>query len=289
MPRLPRDIEPGVPYHLISRFVDREWFITTEAQRRCYVSFLGRALSNSDWRCFSYAVMSNHVHIGAIAGEQPLDSWVRRVHAPFAGWMNTLHDRIGVMFVRGPKAKPVDPESVGKLIAYIHNNPVRAGVVGDPAATTWTSHRAYVGKASAPSWLHVGEGLALAGFSDRSDFHRWSIDPSRDSEIAEFESEPRTTTKVVRSRVDARVLVAAAAAEFGLPVSRLCSTRRGNDECRAREVAVECAAQMGLSGAAIGVALELSQQAISKIARRVVRSPQLIEQCSRVIARLPMT
>jgi len=55
MPRLPRFIEPGTVYHLISRFVDREWFIKREDERRTYLRLLGRALLDSDWRCFSFA------------------------------------------------------------------------------------------------------------------------------------------------------------------------------------------------------------------------------------------
>src|SRR4051812_19613519 len=99
MPRVPRHIVPGRVYHLISRFVDREWFIAHERERRLYLALLGDAVSASDWRCFSYGVMSNHLHHAFVAGQQSLASWIRRVHSPFADIMNKEHDRIGPMFV----------------------------------------------------------------------------------------------------------------------------------------------------------------------------------------------
>src|SRR5262245_27565079 len=104
MPRRPREIQPGTAYHLISRFVDREWFIRCENERQLYLRLLGRAVQKSDWRLLSFGVMSNHIHLGAVAGRHSLDSWIRAVHSPFADAMNKAYGRIGTMFVRGPKA-----------------------------------------------------------------------------------------------------------------------------------------------------------------------------------------
>ena len=41
MARLPQSIEPGVVYHLISRFVAKEWFIQSDEERRRYLKLLG--------------------------------------------------------------------------------------------------------------------------------------------------------------------------------------------------------------------------------------------------------
>src|SRR5262245_43179245 len=113
MPRKPRSIRIGSAYHLISRFVDREWFIEQENEREHYLMLLGRALEESRWRLITYAVMSNHIHLGAIAGSDPLDRWIRRVHSPFADALNRARNRIGSIFVRGPKASSVEPIDVG--------------------------------------------------------------------------------------------------------------------------------------------------------------------------------
>ena len=68
-------------------------------------------------------------------------------------------------------------ERAGYLGAYIHNNPVRAGIVQNAADSTWSSHRAYIGMEPAPEFLHVAKGLALSGNEDsvrgRQRFHEY--------------------------------------------------------------------------------------------------------------------
>jgi len=272
MPRTPRAMRPGRVYHLISRFVDREWFIATEDERTRYLELLGRALERADWRCFSYAVMSNHVHLGVRAGTQSLESWVRRVHSPFADWMNRTHDRIGNLFVRGPKDIETPPERVGPLIAYIHNNPVRAGIVDAPGANSWTSHRAYLGAVPAPRWLHIAEGLACAGFTDTDLFDAWVRTHPREREVMEAidredaNEDPDTAGDVARPAIDD--IVHLAAESVGISVAQLCSSRRTQSEVLGRRVSVFCAARVGIAGARIAGALCMSQQAVSAIHRR---------------------
>ena len=173
MPRRPRSFQAGVVYHLISRFVASEWFIKTESDRKTYLHLLGRALADSDWRCFAFAVMSNHVHLAVIAGMSPLSSWICDVHGPFAEWINERHARIGSVFVRGPAAIAIQHERAERLVGYIHRNPVRAGVVQHASDSAWTSHRAYLAPGIAPSWLDVDSGLALTRFAEGAALDRW--------------------------------------------------------------------------------------------------------------------
>ncbi|MEO8706639.1 MAG: hypothetical protein ABI867_41825 [Kofleriaceae bacterium] len=173
MPRKPRVIEPGNIYHLISRFVAGEWFIRSPQQRRWYLRLLGNALLGSDWRCFSYAIMSNHIHLGVVAGFSSLASWIRDVHGEFAEDINEQRGRIGSVFVRGPKSRAVRPDGVATLIGYIHQNPVRAGVVEHPVDSDWTSHPVYMGRAERPLWLDMELGLALTDFRDGEALDHW--------------------------------------------------------------------------------------------------------------------
>lgn len=164
----------GVVYHLISRFTAKEWFIESTVERRMYLSLLGGALMTSDWTCFSFAVMSSHIHLGMVAGAQPLATWMRPAHTLFANWLNLRRERIGAVFVKGPNVLTVPAEECARVINYIHYNPVRAGVVSDPADCDWTSHVAYVRGGRAPSWLAVERGLELGGFGTRAEFDTWS-------------------------------------------------------------------------------------------------------------------
>ncbi|CAN5917202.1 hypothetical protein BH11MYX3_BH11MYX3_06230 [soil metagenome] len=307
MPRTLRHNNPGDVYHLISRCVNNEWLIAGDEERFQYLRLLGLALERSDWRCLAYVVMSNHIHLAVIAGTRPLSSWVRRVHSPFAEWINRRHGRIGAVLARGPSDHGVWPESVAKTIAYIHNNPVRAGVAPYARDSDWSSHRAYVGHVAPPAWLHVEEGLARAGFTDPNVFDPWvnqaphdrlSIDASKLRRKAQRRGAIELGTPILGGaaevpllrrpwahvRFDPRQVVEVTAAELGMSVLQLCSRRKSPDIVDGRTVAVSCAHSLGLTGTDIAAALGISQQGAAAILHRVFRDDRLIAARDRVVA-----
>ncbi|MGE0870346.1 MAG: transposase [Kofleriaceae bacterium] len=309
MPRTIRAYIPGSVYHLIARFVNEQWFIQSAEERRRYLHLLGVALSTSDWRCLAYAVMSNHIHLLMIAGATALSSWIRAVHSPFAGWINYRSGRIGPVFVRGPKDHGVEPHNVAKAIAYLHNNPVRAGTARRARNSTWTSHRAYVGLTATPAWLDVSGGLARSGFSDPEEFERWldhapserpDIDLSKIRIAArrhgaielgtptagETNKAPLLARRWAHLRIDPRRVVEATAAELQLSRLELCSRRRTPAFVIARVVVVHCGIALGLTVADLAAALGVSHQAGSAMLRRKIEAPNLIAAYERVYARL---
>jgi len=165
--------KPGQIFHSISDFVGKEWFIETEVERQLYRNVLGLYLPETDWRCFSFAIMSNHVHLGLVAGEQPLADWLRPMHSAFATWINQRRGRNGAVFVRGPEFVAYTRDGVAAMIDYIHNNPVRAGVVRNPRDSDWSSHPIYCGLENRPSWLDVELGLELAGCANAEALEAW--------------------------------------------------------------------------------------------------------------------
>jgi len=214
--------------------------------------------------------MSNHVHIEAVAGRDSLSSWIRRVHSRFADTMNRAHDRIGSMFVRGPKAFVVPPGKVGRVLAYIHNNPVRAGVVQRPADSDWTSHRAYIGATPRPGWLHVDQGLERAGLTKLT-FDEW-VQSSRASAVQQSDQEAFEALELeeavepdARPTVDVDNLVHVVANVVGVSADEMRSRRRQAGHVLARHVLAHSGDRLGLSGAAVARAIGASQQSISKI------------------------
>src|SRR5262249_28730155 len=117
---------PGVVYHCIWRFVDREWLIQDDEDRLTYMRMLGRSLEKSDWRCFAYPLMSRPFRLARLAGATPMASWSKPVHSPFARWMNERYGMLGSLFANRGKDYAIGPAKEASVVAYIHNNPVRA-------------------------------------------------------------------------------------------------------------------------------------------------------------------
>ncbi|MBA3454023.1 MAG: transposase [Deltaproteobacteria bacterium] len=291
MPRSARYNFANTTYHVISRFVDRDWFFSANEERQTYLRMLGCALAQTDWRCLAYALMSNHIHLAMVAGEAPMSSWTKAVNSPFASYMNKRHDRLGPLFAGRGKDYGAVPHKEGQLIAYIHNNPVRAGLVRRAAQSDWSSHRAYSGLATAPVWLHVEEGLRRAGFTDRQAFDTWvDITPgeSHDIELEKQRRAVRARGAIVLGtptidgdetaipllarpfahiRPDPRLVVEIVEEVTQVPRAVLGSRRRNPTLLEARRIAAHAGNALGLTPSEIADALGISASAVSKHGR----------------------
>ncbi len=177
MSRILRTQVSGVVHHVISRFVDKSWQLAGDDERNGYLDRLSHALARSDWTLLGYALMSSHVHLVLESGLASLESWTKSAHSRMARWLNHRHGRGGPVFADRPYVEPLTPERVPYVLAYVHNNPVRARLVSWAGDTSWTSHRTYLGLDAAPDALCVQRGLELCGYPNdaqgRSHFDDW--------------------------------------------------------------------------------------------------------------------
>lgn len=69
----------------------------------------------------------------------------------YAQYFNRKYRRVGHLYQGRYRAIACERDRyLIALIRYLHLNPVRAGLVRDPAAYPWTSHRTYLGRAANP-------------------------------------------------------------------------------------------------------------------------------------------
>lgn len=318
MARPLRITPPGTLQHVMTRFVDREHRITCDEERTEYLTRLGTAITNSDWSLVSFAVMSTHVHWSAIAGQAPFDRVVKGLHSSFARWLNRRQGRLGPVFADRPNTVTVELAAAGRLIAYHHNNPVRAGLVECPSDSSWTSHRHYLRIDACPSWLDVELGLRLAGFDD--DEHGWQqlarwVHACRDEPDAdaltggELRRAQQEASSHVQRPVEAgypslvrrtllfpirisgptpRCLVAdlvdAVAERTGVGTPAIRGTCRRRGAANARKVVVLAARLLGMTQRQIGHELAITRTAVSKIELRA--QPAVIEEALAVAEKL---
>jgi putative transposase len=106
--------------------------------------------------------MSNHIHLIVRSGTDPLSRLMKPLNTGFAVWLSKRIAARGPVFADRFKSILVDEEAyLLELIRYVHNNPVRAGVVLDPSSSEWSSHRSYIGMEKCPPWLNIGYILGM--------------------------------------------------------------------------------------------------------------------------------
>jgi len=88
--------------------------------------------------------MSNHVHLLIHEKSEEINQIMKRIGASYAWWYNRKYDRTGHLFQGRYRSECVeDDEYLLTVIRYIHNNPVKAGIVGRPEDYRWSSIQAY--------------------------------------------------------------------------------------------------------------------------------------------------
>ena len=93
---------------------------------------------------YAYCLMSNHVHLLLQEREEDISNVVKRVGVTYAHYFNKKYDRSGHLFQDRFRSEPVDSiEYFITLLRYIHQNPVKAGIVENVVDYQWSSWKEY--------------------------------------------------------------------------------------------------------------------------------------------------
>jgi REP element-mobilizing transposase RayT len=133
---------PGIPFHLTARVQWQQPLFAGIEARICHA--LEAESEAHGMQPIAHAVMSNHLHILAVQGPPPLGWFMQSLLRRIALIVNKQHGRQGHVFERRYAAKPcLSPEYLRTALAYVHLNPVRAGICATPDAYAWSSHGLY--------------------------------------------------------------------------------------------------------------------------------------------------
>lgn len=88
-------------------------------------TFAGR-----NYTLYAYCLMSNHFHLLIREREESLAMAVKRIASSYVHYFNSKYQRDGHLFRERYRSEPVnDMEYFTTLLRYIHQNPVKAGIV----------------------------------------------------------------------------------------------------------------------------------------------------------------
>ena len=152
MPRQARIDIPGLLQHVIVRGVARADIFLDDEDRQEFAQRLGGLLTETETRCYAWALLNNHVHMLLLPTVQPLARLMRRLLTGYAVVFNLRHNRSGHLFQNRYKSIVCDTDSyLLELIRYIHLNPVRAGMVDGREGLSgypWSGHQQLLGRGS---------------------------------------------------------------------------------------------------------------------------------------------
>jgi len=146
----------GALYHITARGNERgDIFLGDgKSDRKRFLEVLGQVCERFNWMCHAYCLMSNHYHLLVETPEANLSKGMRQLNGVYTQQVNRAHARVGHLFQGRFKGILVEKDTyLLELARYIVLNPVRAGMVHQPAAWPWSSYRATAGEEEAPPFL----------------------------------------------------------------------------------------------------------------------------------------
>ena len=147
---------PDTTYHVWARGNDRQPIFVDDADRKRYLRILGDAVDEFWWRCLAYCLMPNHVHLVLWTRHANLAAGMCTAHNAYARSFNARHGKVNHLFGdRYGSSVLQDAQQVRRIVGYVANNPVAAGLCERAEDWPWGSHAAIVG-GRAPGWLDVG-------------------------------------------------------------------------------------------------------------------------------------
>jgi hypothetical protein len=120
----------------------------------------------SDARKAGNAALVSEIHARFTYRMHDLSEFMKTVLQRFTRWFNRTHNRTGTLWEERYKSVIVESGIAARtMAAYIDLNPVRAGMVSDPAEYRWSSYGEAVGGGPKGNGKKAREGLVRACMS----------------------------------------------------------------------------------------------------------------------------
>lgn len=135
----------GVTYHLMARGNNRRRIFEDDVDRADLCRLLEAVIARRSWVCFGYCFLDNHLHLVATTPRPDVGDGMRDLLARYARHFNRRHGRTGHLF--SERYRMVVIEDDAQLLAtirYVALNPTRAGLTASPADWAWGSYGALV-------------------------------------------------------------------------------------------------------------------------------------------------
>jgi putative transposase len=168
MPRRKRVFVDGAMYHVYARATRREPIFADPGEAEAWIAAVGKAKLRDEFAVLAWCLMSNHFHLLLRTTSVTLWRSMRSIQGPFAQGFNRRRRLVGPVWQSRYQAKLVlDDAYLRRVIAYIHANPVVAGLVRRAEDYPLGGHREILGRAPA-RLTDPAETLRLFGETRRA-------------------------------------------------------------------------------------------------------------------------
>ncbi|MGM0904034.1 MAG: transposase [Bacillota bacterium] len=172
MPRVARAKSCTGIYHVMLRGINKQTIFEEDEDKRKFLETLKKYKEISKFDLYAYCLMDNHIHLLIREKEESISISIKRISSSYVYWYNTKYERCGHLFQDRFKSEKIETKfSFLRVLRYIHQNPLKAGLAKTVFDSEWTSIQEYLGKAhfitidTGLSHFHEDRKIALKQFT----------------------------------------------------------------------------------------------------------------------------
>jgi putative transposase len=145
MARIARIVVPGYPHHITQRGNRRQKTFFCDEDYREYIDLMAEWCNRCNVTIWAYCLMPNHTHLIAVPQtEESLRKAIGEAHRRYSRMINFREGWRGYLWQGRFSSFVMDERYLLTAVRYIELNPVRAGLVKDPATYRWSSASAHI-------------------------------------------------------------------------------------------------------------------------------------------------
>ena len=145
MPRQAREKSSSGIYHIMLRGINRQDIFNDEEDNLKFIETLKKYKDICGYQIYGYCLMSNHIHLLLKEGAETISQIMKRIGASYVYWYNMKYERYGPLFQDRYKSEKVEDDKYFlAALRYIHQNPIKAGMVKKLENYKWSSYGEYI-------------------------------------------------------------------------------------------------------------------------------------------------
>jgi len=133
-------------YHVMVQGINKEYIFKEEFLKNKYKELLLKKSELNKIIIISYCIMNNHVHVLLkTENSESLSKMMAQINSGYGKFYNKIKNRVGYVFRDRYRAEPIyNINHLHNCIRYIHENPVKAGIVKKCEEYVYSSFNDYI-------------------------------------------------------------------------------------------------------------------------------------------------
>ncbi len=151
-------------YHVVVQGNHNAQAFATDLNKEMYWERIVRFKEQMGLALYAFAIFENHAHILVRGSEAEVAGMMRRIAVSYSHWYRRYYNHEGSLFRGKPAMEKLESDGeILKVARFIHQEPVRQGIVTAMDAYPWSSYWMYESEESAIDKDEVTERLRFWG------------------------------------------------------------------------------------------------------------------------------